>query len=54
MFFLNLYRIESEDITIDLDISVEFFVGYIDSWYTWRRYLEQHPGADELENLRQK
>lgn len=39
---------------IDFDVTVDFFVSYLEAWFSWPAYLNQHPDADELEKLGQK
>lgn len=53
IYFLE--RIQgSGDMAIDFDVTVDFFVSYLEAWFSWQAYLNQHPDADELEKLGHK
>ncbi|KAL4223362.1 hypothetical protein ACF0H5_016832 [Mactra antiquata] len=52
--FKHFTRIDSDDIQIHRNMSVNAFVGYLSSMSAWQCYLKQYPDSDSLDQYRKK
>lgn len=52
--FHSIFRVQTDDISINREIPVDAYIGYLSTWSGWQTYLKKHPGSDALQDLQEK